>query len=547
MKKNLKLSFLNPPHADWSLSNTLTYISCKSYYKENGKYNNNIDWLDPLYKWNKYQSIEEVIHLLEDADIIMFSSYVWNYDIIDQISKEIKKRTPNKITLLGGPHIGDIKTRPFYDFICKATKPGEVFLKDFLDSYIDNEGKPKLNDISWAIGSNKSDVYKLDLKKSVYRDNFDHLKELFTYADENQLEKFIALETTRGCPYSCVYCEWGGGIGTKVYKKPTDIIFQDIDAIIELGLNSAYLTDANFGIFFERDIEIYRYAYKKGLRLTDVSTFKSKDLNKRIELIDAWFEIVGNDAGFQRDRNGISLSKIPNVAIQSISDEAMRIAKRSDLTFSDKIKLSEYIRDKCSQKKYPYPNIEMILSMPGSTKEDFYREAVIFWNFNSRNERYDYMVLPDSEINNKIYQELYSIKTVEVIEDLVDEEGPSDTTQFYKNKKITFKTIISCHSFTEEDYKEMWFMNITTSYLLYKIYPTFQHAITPPEFLKMCYNIIINIEDFKPIKKYIDDLFDTNTPPKSIRKINGRSKKEVVDNFLESNKMLLISELTVRI
>jgi hypothetical protein len=351
MKKNLKLSFLNPPHADWSLSNTLTYISCKSYYKENGKYNNNIDWLDPLYKWNKYQSIEEVIHLLEDADIIMFSSYVWNYDIIDQISKEIKKRTPNKITLLGGPHIGDIKTRPFYDFICKATKPGEVFLKDFLDSYIDNEGKPKLNDISWAIGSNKSDVYKLDLKKSVYRDNFDHLKELFTYADENQLEKFIALETTRGCPYSCVYCEWGGGIGTKVYKKPTDIIFQDIDAIIELGLNSAYLTDANFGIFFERDIEIYRYAYKKGLRLTDVSTFKSKDLNKRIELIDAWFEIVGNDAGFQRDRNGISLSKIPNVAIQSISDEAMRIAKRSDLTFSDKIKLSEYIRDKCSQKK----------------------------------------------------------------------------------------------------------------------------------------------------------------------------------------------------
>jgi predicted Zn-dependent protease with MMP-like domain len=90
-------------------------------------------------------------------------------------------------------------------------------------------------------------------------------------------------------------------------------------------------------------------------------------------------------------------------------------------------------------------------------------------------------------------------------------------------------------------------MNITTSYLLYKIYPTFQHAITPPEFLKMCYNIIINIEDFKPIKKYIDDLFDTNTPPKSIRKINGRSKKVVVDNFLESNKMLLISELTVRI
>lgn len=545
-KKSLKLSFLNPPHADWSLCNTLTYISCKSYYSEHGKHKDTVSWLEPLYQWDKYQSIDEIIELLNNTDIVMFSSYVWNYNIIDQIAQELKKRTPEKILLLGGPHIGSIDSRPFYDFVCQATKPGEVFLKDVLDNYIDNNGSLNVNDISWAVGSTKSEVYKLDLNKSVYRDNFDHLKNLFNYAEENNLEKFIALETTRGCPYSCVFCEWGGGIGTKVYKKSTEVVFEDIDAIIDLGFQDAYLTDANFGIFFNRDIEIYQYASQKGLNLTDVSMFKSKDLDKKIKFIDVLFDLTDKNSLFQKTHNRIGSSKLPNVSIQSISDEAMRIAKRSDLAANDKIKLSEYINTKCSQHNYPYPNIEMILAMPGSTKEDFYQEMSLFWNFKSKNERYDYMVLPDSEIGKKSYQDLYSIKTVAVIDDLVDETGISDSSIFYKNKEIQFETIVNCHSFNPEDFKEMWFMNITTDYLLHKIYPIFQHAISPPQFMKQCYAIIINIDEYKNIEEYIDDLFDPLTQPRSIRKINGRFKKDVVDDFLHNNRAILVSKLTIK-
>jgi hypothetical protein len=361
------------------------------------------------------------------------------------------------------------------------------------------------------------------------------------------LEPFIALETTRGCPFSCVYCEWGGGINTKIYKKPIEVVKKDIDTIVDLGFKSCYLTDANFGVFFERDMEIYQYAFEKKLKLTDVSTFKSKDLKKRIELIDSWFNIVGENKEEVKTFLGISTSHIPNISIQSISDEAMKVAKRTDLCFHDKIKLSEYIKKKCEKNNYPIPNIEMILGMPGSTKEDFYDEMILFWNFKSKNERYDYMVLPDSEINNDTYKEKYKIKTIKVLDDIMDEEGLPDNNTLYKNKTLTFETIVSCYSFSEEDFKEMWFMNICTSYLLNNIYCDMQVFFDVKTFMKKCYAIIQKMDDFKVITEEINDIFDEKTPPKSIRKIGGKFKKNYVEEFLEKNKLILKSELLWKI
>jgi len=540
----MRITLINPPHADWSLCNTLTYAACRTYYNAAGQHHDEVEWIEPPYRWDEYQSAAEVADLVAGCDVVMFSSYVWNYDIVDAIAKIVKGRNPSTIVALGGPHIGDVSTRPQYDFVCQPTKPGEVFIRDLIDSHF-THGYPRVEDISWAVGSQRNDVYKLDVPVSIYRDNFDHFKTLFEYCEQKELEPFIALETTRGCPYSCVFCEWGGGIGTKVYKKATEIVKQDLDAIAEIGFTSAYLTDANFGIFFDRDVEIYRIAFSKGVRLTDVSTFKSKDLAKRIQLIDAWFDIVGENALPRERSRGVATSQIPNISIQSISDGAMRIAKRSDLSVADKIKLSEYIRTKCSENKYPVPNIEMILAMPGSTREDFYQEMTLFWNFKSTNERYDYMILPDSEINKAIYQELYDIRTVEVIDDMIDEEGAEDYTPLYRNKTITFRTMVSCHSYTADELKEMWFMNICTGYLLRTIYPMFEYNVQPPQFMKHCFAVISQFPEYTTFKAEIDDIFDPSTPPRSIRKLGGQYKKDAVEQFLEANKQQLVREVTL--
>lgn len=104
--RSLKISFINPPHADWSLANNMTYLQCQSHYTRYGKYAENVTWLKAPYKWNKYESIKEVIDEIRDADIVLFSSYTWNVDLLDQIAQFLKINNPNIIRVVGGPHIG---------------------------------------------------------------------------------------------------------------------------------------------------------------------------------------------------------------------------------------------------------------------------------------------------------------------------------------------------------------------------------------------------------------------------------------------------------
>lgn len=551
-RKSLNIAFVNPPHADWSLANNLTYLMCQSHYSRKGKYANNVNWIPAPYKWNQYQSYDDVYEEIKLADIVMFSSYAWNYTIIDGLCKFIKGKNPAVITVVGGPHIGTneplimLERYSLYDYICQPTKPGEPFVEDLINEWFDNCGLPQIENISWAVGSNKGTTHDISKENySVYEDHVKYLAESLIYARTHNLEPFVVLETTRGCPYKCVFCEWGGGIGTKILKKDIDIVKRDILALKLAGFRDAYLTDANFGAFEDRDIDIFEFAWRHNLNLTDISTVKAKSLDRRKRLIDKWFDIVGpiknKDRSIERLDDNMwdateNMSVVPTVSIQSISNEAMRIAERVDLSTSDKMELSRYINKKCTDYGYPVPALELILAMPGSTINDFYDEMEVIWNFKAWGSfRHDYMFLPDSTLNSPEYKDKYQIETVEVYSDVVDEDGVDNWNSLYKNKKTYFRTIRSCFSFTDDEMIEMWFMNNAANYLLQHLYPGMQELATPGEFAKSCWNAIESLDDFKPIKEEIEDIFNPNTPPRSIRQLQGRFRVTVIEELLEKN------------
>ena len=555
-QKRVKVAFINPPHADWSLSNNVAYLMCHSYYNHFGKYPDQIDWIPAPYKWNTYANIEHVASLVEDADIIMFSSYAWNYTICDDVAKLIKNKHPSKVLLLGGPHIGTndpefLAQRLSYDFICQPTRPGETFIQDVLDCYI--EDRLLAENISWELNSSKAVAAHFDVDYSVYEEHSDYLTEMLAYAKSNKLEPFVVLETTRGCPYKCVYCEWGGGIGTKIIKKDIDIVKRDILALKSAGFRDAYLTDANFGAFEERDLTIFKFAWDNKFNLTDISTLKAKDLSRRIRLIDSVFEIVGigpekhsvSEGGTDMWGQTEYVSIIPSISIQSVSETAMKIADRVDLSYNDKIELSKHINKRCSEEGYPIPAVELILGMPGSTLDDFYAEMEIIWNFKAwASFRHDYMFLPDSVLNSQSYKDQYQIETVEVYSDILDEDGSDNWHSLYKNKKTHFKTIRSCYSFTAEEMQEMWFMNNSANYLLKNIYPLLEHLVSPKVFAKLAFESISSLDGFKDIYEEVEDIFNPNTSPKSIRKLGGDFRVNTIERFLAKNELLLRSDIT---
>ena len=234
--------------------------------------------------------------------------------------------------------------------------------------------------------------------------------------------------------------------------------------------------------------------------------------------------------------------------MQSISDKAMQIAQRVDLSSENKIELTYYLQKRIKEEKLPLPkthtSLELILGMPGSTLEDFYKESELLFTFGAWSSfRHDYMFLPDSNLSDETYQSQYNIETVEVFADIRDEDGLEDVTNLYQNQKSYFKTIRSCYSFTVEDMYEMWFMNLAGSYLIEKLYLPLQEYIKISDFMKSCYFIITQLDDFKVIQNEIIDIFNPCTPARSIRKLQGQFRAIPVTKLLEDNKFIINSEI----
>ena len=611
--KKLRLAFISPPHADWQTPANLTWMLLESHYKHNGKYPDKVEFIRAPYKFDQYKTFQDIkddMDLGEPADAYCFGSYIWNYEICDEVAKLVKEQNPKAITVLGGPQIGRYepelmeKRLKLYNYICQVTKPGEAFFTSLIDGYFNNLNTwPQHENVIWEWRSDRKEVVLFPEDYSVYEEHKPYLKEVRQYAKEAVLEPFMVIESTRGCPFKCSYCEWGGGIGTKVYKRDMDMWKRDVEALLDCEYRDAYLTDANFGAFKERDIEIFRWSFEKGFNLTDISSMKHRDLQKRKDLVDAWFDVLGkgeekhseayvpeaaSDALFflgermnkdgstikiynlqNPSRGGLSdlsesnneeglkerqeiannealyISVVPTISIQSISEEAMDVCNRPDLSLEDKIKLAEYINEKCNIQGYPKPPLELILGMPGSTIKDFYDEYELYWNFKSLgNWRHDYMFLPDSDISHPDYLKKYNIKLVEVINDTIEEGDVSSRYSLYRGLKNSFKTISSCYSFTHEEMAEMWFMNVVGNILLYNHYEMFKDQMTPGEFCKACFEIAKKIDGFDEIFNEVKDILNPDTPPKSIKKVGNYSRLDAIMSlFTDDNEIILKNEL----
>jgi hypothetical protein len=516
-KKKLRVSFVNPPYTDSTLLNPTTLFYIKSHYSRFGKYDDQIEWIPFPYKWNLYQSVSEVATELQEADVILFSSYIWNYSICDELASLLS----DKILVLGGPHIGthdyDLMNGrlELYDYICQPTKPGETFMSSLLDNLMEGNLSPK--DVTFEIRSKKTDKLSFAVDYSIYEDHFDDLCFLSVYADQHDLEKNISFESTRGCPYQCVFCEWGGGISTKVTKKNLELVERDFIAIRKAGFRFVYLNDANFGMFIERDLKLYELALQHGLMLIDLSTVKIRDLNKRKQLIDACDGLLTQ---YQVNLSDLNVkAPLPTISIQSISDEAMKVSKRVDLSIQDKIALSEHI----DSKKRSERNLELILGMPGSTIDDFYNEFELIWDFAPKGNldgwkqmRHEYMFLPDSELSNPDYIQKYQIQTVRVSANEHDDIGYKIRSNLYRNRNFEFETISSCYSFTKDQIVEMWIMNKASTYLIKTIYEKYQSSFSIASFMKSAKDILFNCDYMKDVIDYTHTLFDPETSIKSI-------------------------------
>jgi hypothetical protein len=312
-------------------------------------------WEVDTLVWRR-ESIEQLAPKICNSDIVAFSTYVWNHRYNYALAKKIKELNPNCTILFGGPEpaITDpdlFVKEPFMDLVIKME--GEITFKRILEEFGgDYTTIPGLliNKNQQVIDTGDSDrIDNLDLIPSPYLTGiFDKI-----IKDNPEVIWNATLETNRGCPYACTFCDWGSLTYNKVKKFELTRVFHELEWIGE-HCGFVTITDANFGMFVERDnmiVDKLIDVQKKWNKLTSFSMTWAK--NQKNEVVDIVKKLIHESPNFGQ---GLTVS------VQSMDHDVLENIKRRNL---DQHKIDE-IFALCDKNNIPVYT-EVILGLPGET------------------------------------------------------------------------------------------------------------------------------------------------------------------------------------
>ncbi|MGB9680130.1 MAG: B12-binding domain-containing radical SAM protein [Thermoanaerobacteraceae bacterium] len=135
------------------------------------------------------------------SDIVGFSCYIWNIEIILNLAENIKKINPNILIVLGGPEATydaeNFIKKGFIDFVVLGE--GEITFERLLDALSKNINLDDVDGISYLSNN------KIVMKPQKNYVNLDKIP--VSYEDDEDLSnKLVYYETSRGCPFRCAYC-----------------------------------------------------------------------------------------------------------------------------------------------------------------------------------------------------------------------------------------------------------------------------------------------------------------------------------------------------
>ena len=277
------------------------------------------------------EDIDVLVSKLKNNDIVAFSHYIWNKNYNISLAKKLKKKNKNIIIIFGGPEVPIVKKSlfreyPFINIVVK--KEGEVIFSEILKTLICNKNIKNVKGL--LINDNKKIIDTGD------GDRINDLKDLpspyldgvFNSIIKNNpdVEWSGTLETNRGCPYKCTFCDWGSLTLSKIKKFNLEKIFKEIEFMGKHKFGHVHITDANFGIFKERDNLIVdkiietknKYNFPTNLSITMAKHQQGHVIDMTKKLINA--NIVGQALG---------------LSVQSLDEQVLKNIKRSNLEINN--------------------------------------------------------------------------------------------------------------------------------------------------------------------------------------------------------------------
>jgi len=192
----------------------------------------------------------------ERPDVIVLSCLsTTTYPAVKSIAEQIKIEAPDTPIILGGVfasmnpvHI--LRDCQYVD--CVGVGEGEELLPDYLDN-LDNLGL--VAGLVWRKGEeivrNTPRPLIEDLDQFPYPDRtslpIDYIESLpLDVPAVLSLDKFTTIQTSRGCPHNCIYCNIPALSDRKWRYRSAEHVLGEMQQLNDMGYRSIYFTDDHF-------------------------------------------------------------------------------------------------------------------------------------------------------------------------------------------------------------------------------------------------------------------------------------------------------------
>jgi tRNA A37 methylthiotransferase MiaB len=315
----------------------------------------------------KRDAIGPIVDRLVNNDVVAFSTYVWNHNYNYEIARQLKARKPDILLIFGGPEpaIEDpdlFRKNPFMDLV--ICYEGEITFRNVMLAF---ENRDWENIPGLLINRNGEAVKTEDAKRieSLEQVPSPYLTGVFDQlvAENPEVTWQGTLETNRGCPFQCTFCDWGSLTYNKVKKFELERVFDELEWMAKRNFDWISITDANFGMFPERDSMIADKIIECQEKYGSPRTFSvAWAKNQKREVVDIVKKLL-DAKGFNQ---GLTLS------VQSLDVDVLENIRRKNMEVN---KLEE-VFELCEQRNIPVYT-ELILGLPGESletwKKNFYR------------------------------------------------------------------------------------------------------------------------------------------------------------------------------
>ncbi|MFQ5481365.1 MAG: B12-binding domain-containing radical SAM protein [Nitrospinaceae bacterium] len=334
--------------------------------------------------------------------IIGFSNYSWNLNLSYEFIRQIKKRHPQVVAVMGGPNYG----------LTPEEKKEFWSRYPLVDFYLVFEGEKPMAGLFGLLQKHGMDCRALKARRPPIANAHYWVDGEFVQGENlprqdlavlpspylaGLLDKFFdgvlvpMLSTTRGCPFRCTFCSEGNEHYNRVSKG--DDLKEELEYIAaRVGkMKDACLTDANFGMFRE-DIE-------KARTLAAVQEKYGWPLNMFIS------------GGKNQKERVMEVAAILNGAMhtggamQTTDPEVLKLIKRDNISLEE---FSSMAEEAANVQSYT----ELILSLPGDSKRAHTQSLRDMVGIGvNRVRMYQLIMLPQTEMNIKKTRDTYGMQT----------------------------------------------------------------------------------------------------------------------------------------